>query len=717
VEVYYAFPPQELIKDVAHRDSNGAPVAVSVRQDQSELVFQILDAQYRDTEVRLTYDALLDALQVTQANSPAPATAEEKAAFLVEMCRRLELVKLHVPGNAGRREGSPTSGARRGLYHIEFGSPQEYDASAVEGELSGAALAALAAEAAAGPQGPTFAELRKDGRRALMRGDFVEAAGLLQHAVDLQTDTADPKLWRDLGIALFEAWREEDDDGSVRDAWTVASMQRLDTAHAAYTNALRFVENTLNPEVWAEAARLYLCLGAFEACADAGRRVVSSFASSALATEVLFIAAIALKQLGVYDEAVTYLEYLETSPPASAPKQLVQIVLALTHDQMGNAKEASKAYARCFDDAKRALRSRERRGDDVLELKARSWQTWHADPRLWLRMTLLAEVADHWILAVELQKEAVRRTQPPDASAHWRLAECAWRARQVEDAVKAGDEACRLAPKHRFYREVLGLWKEYQYSKSFQVEGGQALNALTQGGTGNATADDRQILSLRAFLSSKNGGAGLTPAARQEAHLALVELTAAAATKSERRVGELKTQLAAAQERLGVIREAASAAATVDERKKAALKLQEVFRKQAMRKLTPLREEAAAAAKVADAAEAVQTTKLAAAKEAMGFVNDEMAKMARHKKDATAQAEPADKKITQLRHLTMRVKAAQEASDAAQVEYHTAKTDAKAKRAAARDLALKVRCCHLLFGVVNIVCLSLRRASIDREPG
>ena len=60
---------------------------------------------------------------------------------------------------------------------------------------------------------------------------------------------------------------------------------------------------------------------------------------------------------------------------------------------------------------------------------------------------------------------------------------------------------------------------------------------------------------------------------------------------------------------------------------------------------------------------------------------------------------------------------AQEASDAAQVEYHTAKTDAKAKRAAARDLALKVRCCHLLFGVVNIVCLSLRRASIDREPG
>ena len=212
--MYYAFPPQELIKDVAHRDSNGAPVAVSVRQDQSELVFQILDAQYRDTEVRLTYDALLDALQVTQANSPAPATAEEKAAFLVEMCRRLELVKLHVPGNAGRREGSPTSGARRGLYHIEFGSPQEYDASAVEGELSGAALAALAAEAAAGPQGPTFAELRKDGRRALMRGDFVEAAGLLQHAVDLQTDTADPKLWRDLGIALFEAWREEDDDGS-----------------------------------------------------------------------------------------------------------------------------------------------------------------------------------------------------------------------------------------------------------------------------------------------------------------------------------------------------------------------------------------------------------------------------------------------------------------------------------------------------------------------
>ena len=695
VEVYYAFPPQELVRHVSHRDSDGNEVTVSVRQDQSELVFQILDAQYRDSEARLTYDALLAALNVTQAHAPTPGSTEEKTAFLVEMVRRLELVRRHTPGNAKGRSGTPSTAERQGLYSIQFGAYAEYDKQRVAGELTGAALVAAEAAAAAAPQGPTFAELRTEGRRALMRGAYVDAAGLLQHAVDLQTDSADPKLWRDLGIALFEAWRAEDDDGNVRDAWTVASMQRLDTAHAAYAQALRFIENTLNPAVWAEAARLYLCLGAFEACADAGRRVISSFASSDSATEVLFIAAIALRQLGVYDEAVTYLQFLEQSPPPSAPKQLVQIVLALTYDQMGNTKQADKTYSRCFAEAKALAPSRERRGDDVLELKARSWQKWHSDPRLWLRMTLLAEVADHWILAYELQREAVRRKTPNEASYLWRLAECAWRARQVDDAVKAGDEACALDPSHDFYREVLGIWKEYAYSKSFQVDAGAhrvgSIDAMTQGGAGSATEDDRQISALRAFLASKNGGAGLTAAAKAEAHASLVELTASAADKTERRVVELQTKLVAAKERLSVIRDAASAAATVEERKKAALKLQEVFRKQAMRKLTPMRETAAVATAEAQEAEAVQEHKLKDAKEAMAHVQDQMESVVRYKGNAAAQAQPAAKKNEELRNLSAKVKVAQAASEAAQIAYQEAKSEAKSKRATAMELSAKMK--------------------------
>lgn len=306
------------------------------------------------------------------------------------------------------------------------------------------------------------------GLRAWEKGDDATTVRWLRRAEARSAAMAhgESRLWRALGGSLFRMWRV-DAQGAAADseegAWIKAMLShtRLEEAWKAYEKAAAFDSNAADVELWYELAGLYLAFGAFEGCATVCGRIIAEYSSFRAVTEVIFISAVAMLELGMFNEAASYFQHLVTEPPASAPRPLVLMLLGRACELAELQDYAASAYKRCFRALRRAGRAV---GVDTVH-GCHSWKTWFAGPGPFVDMAGLAERSGYWSVASDLRREALRRDDR-DVDIWFAFAKASFRAHQPDVAVEAAERALVIDPGSDTIAASAAAWRKFSEWKT-----------------------------------------------------------------------------------------------------------------------------------------------------------------------------------------------------------------------------------------------------------
>ena len=321
---------------------------------------------------------------------------------------------------------------------------------------------------------------RRMARATLMGKRQESGARKLQRAFRAKKRRKKPRVWKAIGSALLASWQidaEEEAAISVKTTtltpegefdYSSDPMMRLQNAHAAFVRAMGYMEED-DPSTFADLSRLYLGFGAFDGCAQTCAKIIAESPTYEGIPNVVFIAAVALMHLQMYDEAAAYFQHLleaseppkrSKDPPASLPTMLVPagkmarplltLLLGRVLERGNEMRLASKAYKRCF-----ATIYTECGGYDAV-YEYESWRTWFADPRPWLTLGKICNSLSLSFTAAEMINEAVERNlAEPDLWIELARAQSKCGETQLEDAIHSAERAVALDPRVEEYARAV----------------------------------------------------------------------------------------------------------------------------------------------------------------------------------------------------------------------------------------------------------------------
>ena len=314
------------------------------------------------------------------------------------------------------------------------------------------------------PRDVAFFGAVASGLRAWQKGDDALTVRWLRRAEARAPSMAkaEPRMWRALGSAIYRMWRVDNEAHRTVDseegAWIKAMLAhtRIEEAWKAYERAAAFDVNAADVELWYELATLYLSFGAFEGCATVCGRIIAEHAEFHSIGEVIFISAVAMLELGMYNDAASYFQHLVGEPPPSAPRALVLMLLGRACELAELHDYAASAYKRCFRALRRAGRAV---GVDTVH-GCSSWKQWFAGPGPFVDMAGLAERSHYWSVAADLRRESIRRDEG-DAELWFAFAKASFRAHQTDVAVEAAERALVIDPGSDRIAHSEAGWKKF----------------------------------------------------------------------------------------------------------------------------------------------------------------------------------------------------------------------------------------------------------------
>jgi hypothetical protein len=269
----------------------------------------------------------------------------------------------------------------------------------------------------------------------------------------------DAKYWRTLAKAHLTIWQKS--------ARLHREKFHLICAFQAYSKSLCFIENITDPNIWAESAQVHELLGSFQGAEQTLARLMKEFPKYPDMAEIVFRAAVVLKQLGKFDQAIGYFKHVAqaVSPPFVTADML--FFVARIYIQKQEMSEANSYYQQAFDSAKPSGMANTNAHD--------SMQGWIQDPATFskighkcMRMSKPGLAADCFAESLSLLKS------DQTAQAWLDLSQAYWDCTVFKNAMQAIKAAIKIDPMHTAAKWQLKVWEEPQRAFERSVAAGLA---------------------------------------------------------------------------------------------------------------------------------------------------------------------------------------------------------------------------------------------------
>ncbi|GMH58109.1 hypothetical protein TL16_g02539 [Triparma laevis f. inornata] len=317
------------------------------------------------------------------------------------------------------------------------------------------------------------------------------AAVLFQIAID-KGHSGDGKFWKSYAECHMRTWLAEG---------ISAERLHLEKSCDGYDEALKFLKNATNVEVWVQSAYLSQLLGRTERAAQTLNTIIKSFPHYHDIARISLQAAMILSHLHRYEQALKHLQHCIDKGGANPySSRDLMFYIARIHEVWGKEEAMEDILKVGMDTYAEVWQEKFKRGD----AKEKTCEQWLANPEVWKEYGDKCSVAGHFFFTADMYKECISRLGDNYKAAHtlhFGLAKARYRCGNVGKAIKSLKEALKLKPDSAQLQHTLNSWKHPKMHLSEDV----ALPIPTLLGVylDGQTHPNRKNIHLRRVLTSK----------------------------------------------------------------------------------------------------------------------------------------------------------------------------------------------------------------------
>jgi hypothetical protein len=299
-----------------------------------------------------------------------------------------------------------------------------------------------------------------------LRGDndaLQFGAMLLTRAMKDPAIKDDSKYWRILAKSHLTIWQKS--------ARLHREKFHLICAFQAYSKSLCFIENITDPSIWAESAQVHELLGSFQGAEQTLARLMKEFPKYPDMAEVVFRAAVVLKQLGKFDQAIGYFMHVAeaVAPPFISADMF--FFVARIHIQKQEMAKATQMYQKAFDAAKPTGMSNTKNHQTM--------QSWIQDPATFTKLGHKCMRCSKPGLAADCFAETLALLKSDQSAQAWLdIAQAYWDCTVHKNAMQAIKAAIKIDPMHSAAKWQLKVWEDPNkaFERSVAAKLGPMLN-------------------------------------------------------------------------------------------------------------------------------------------------------------------------------------------------------------------------------------------------
>jgi hypothetical protein len=300
----------------------------------------------------------------------------------------------------------------------------------------------------------------------------------LKKGTDNGVDTGE--AWFSLGSAQYALWEYTWDDVIDEDGDGVDD--RLQDAQTSFQAAFRFPLFLADPKTYYQVATIYEDFGSFEGALQMYAHIVTTFPDFPnLGMVLLRAAALCMHpQVGMFDEAVRYWEFLMDSPPPpySASSVLFQLARAYQLQDPSNSRRPAEAYREAY------------RMEHKVSLgkAAAQYNKWIQDPQTWRLRGNFHSSNKLQVLASDAYVMAVRLGDDKDYNLYFMLALSLRRIMEKQAGQSAMERAYALVPYNDRVRQKLRVYSLDKWRPFLDNQAAQCtkIQAMVRGVKGRA---------------------------------------------------------------------------------------------------------------------------------------------------------------------------------------------------------------------------------------
>ncbi len=229
----------------------------------------------------------------------------------------------------------------------------------------------------------SYTSARLIGLRFNEEGNILKAAAYLQYASQEKKDHP-AAFWVSLAKLQMQMWTN------------TFHHSYLECAIEAYKEAMKHMEYMQDPGIRYELGKCYYIYGALEGALSVFSNIITEFPQYGKIKDIIWMSAVAMKQLGNLDEALEYFKHTLEDLPSTYREEHVLFVMASLYNAQGKRPFAQEAYSTIF------------RKFNPKPSKKENADTWFAKPDTWFNIALFFYKFRDFTVALEAYETGVR---------------------------------------------------------------------------------------------------------------------------------------------------------------------------------------------------------------------------------------------------------------------------------------------------------------------